>query len=180
MNFIPFAEQIIRSFAREHIRYALIGGFAVGLWGVARGTVDLDFLINRDDLGTVDQIMAGLGYRLHFRSENVSHFISESAPTERVDFLHAFRPHALAMLDRAVERTIFSGRLRAKTLIPEDLIGLKIQALANDPRREQWDLRDIETLLKLHGRQVDWSLIGEYCTLFDRTPLFEQLKERYS
>lgn len=180
MNFIPFTEQIIRPFAREHIRYALIGGYAIALWGVARSTVDIDFLIHRDDLEKVDQIMAGVGYSLRYRSENVSHFISDSSPAGRVDFLHAFRPHTLDMLDQAVERTISDGRCIVKVLIPEDLIGLKIQAFSNDPRREKMDLWDIEQLMKLHGKNMDWSRVGEYCAIFTQTPLFEELKGRYS
>ena len=97
-----------------------------------------------------------------------------------MDFLHAFRPHSLAMLDRAVLLKIFGDRLLVNTLIPEDLIGLKIQAMVNDPRREQLDLWDIKELLKLHGREIDWSLIEEYFVIFDRTSLLEQLRASYS
>ena len=180
MNFISVSEQVLQLFRYESIRFALIGGYAIGLWGVSRSTVDMDFLIHRDDLNTLDRIMAGMGYERRYRSENVSHFNSESAPCGEMDFLHAFRPHSLAMLDRAVERKILGGKLLVKTLIPEDLIGLKIQAIVNDPRREKWDLRDIEALLKIHGRELDWSLVGEYFAIFDQTPQFNHLKERYS
>jgi hypothetical protein len=180
MNFVSVTEQVLRLFGQESIRFALIGGYAAGLWGVSRSTVDMDFLLHRDDLEKLDRIMAAIGYELRFRSGNVSHFTSGSSPAGEMDFLHAFRPHSLAMLDRAVELKIFGGKLLVKTLIPEDLIGLKIQAIANDPRRERWDLRDIEALLKIHGRELDWSLVGEYFAIFDQTPLFDQLRKRYS
>ena len=180
MNFISVTEQVLRLFDRKNLRFALIGGYAIGLWGVSRGTVNMDFLIHREDLDKLDQIMAGMLYKLRFRSDNVSHFSSETAPSGEMDFLHAYRPHSLAMLDRAVLLKIFGDRLLVNTLIPEDLIGLKIQAMVNDPRREQLDLWDIKALLKLHGREINWSLIEEYFVIFDRTSLLEQLRASYS
>jgi len=38
MNFKSTLQQLVRSFVDTEIGYALIGGYAVGLWGVARGT----------------------------------------------------------------------------------------------------------------------------------------------
>ena len=67
-----------------------------------------------------------------------------------------------------------------KILVPEDLIGLKIQAFSNDPRRESVDLWDIEQLMKLQGKRMDWSRVGEYCALFNQTPLCDALRDRYS
>ena len=66
-----------------------------------------------------------------------------------------------------------------KVLLPEDLIGLKVQAFSNDRTREPIDLYDIETLMKLHGEGLDWELVGEYFELFDLSPLFIDLKGKY-
>ena len=38
------------------------------------------------------------------------------------------------MVKRAVARPILDGELTVKVLLPEDLIGLKLQALTNDPK----------------------------------------------
>ena len=64
-------------------------------------------------------------------------------------------------------------------LLPEDIIGLKVQAIANDPSRKNADLADIESLLKLHARRLDWQLIQSYFELFDFGPLFESLRGDY-
>lgn len=161
------------------MRYALIGGYAVGLWGVARGTVDMDFLIMRDDLDKLDHIMDSLGYQLHHRSENVSQYSATQALLGEFDFLHAFRPHALAMLERAVEKTVFTEQLRVKVLLPEDLIGLKIQAVANNPDRELGDMYDVEELMRLNGKNMDWQLIEEYFEIFEMLELFNKLKRKF-
>ena len=157
--------------------YALIGRFAVGLWGVARGTVALDFLVDRDALPRLDPIMAQCGFSLVYRSENVSQF---SSPAGGVDFLHAFRRHSRTMLGRAVERSLFAGTMTIKVLRPEDLIGLKVQALANDPGRMPFDRYDIEELMRLHGATLDWTLVEDYFILFERGELFQELRGKYA
>jgi hypothetical protein len=177
MNFRTTLQQLVRSFVEEEIGYALIGGYAVGLWGVARGTVDIDFLVVRDDLPRLDRIMTQCGFALIYRSENVSQYRSSAGG---IDFLHAFRRHSLAMLSRAVERAIFEGEIVVRVLRPDDLIGMKIQAIANDPARTPLDRYDIEELLRLHGSTLDWQLVEEYFDLFEMQPLFTELKVKYA
>jgi len=41
MDFIIVLNLILKSFAEEDIQYALIGGFAMGTWGIMRSTVEL-------------------------------------------------------------------------------------------------------------------------------------------
>jgi hypothetical protein len=177
MNFRVTLQQLVRSFDDAGIGYALIGGYAVGLWGVARGTVDIDFLVVRDDLPRLDRIMTQCGFSLVHRSENVSQFAS---PGGGIDFLHAFRRHSLSMLGRAVERAIFEGEIVVRVLRPDDLIGMKIQAIANDPQRTALDRYDIEELLRLHGATLDWQLVEEYFNLFEMSDLFAELDTKYA
>lgn len=177
MNFRAILQQLVSSFVEAEIGYALIGGYAVGLWGVARGTVDIDFLVVRDDLPRLDQIMRQCGFSLVHRSENVSQF---SSPGGGIDFLHAFRHHTRTMLSRAVERSIFAGEILVRVLRPDDLIGMKIQAMANDPDRTPLDRYDIEELMRLHGATLDWLLVEEYFDLFEMHTLFAELKTKYA
>jgi len=176
MNFRDTTARLLQTLVAEKIGYALIGGFAVGLWGVSRGTVDMDFLVLREDLERLDRVMKQLGFTLYYRSENVSQFESASGG---IDFLHAFRSHTREMLTRAVEREIFAGASAVRVLRPDDLIGMKVQAMANAPERTGLDLYDIEGLMRLHAAALDWQLIEEYFTLFDMQPLFAILKEKY-
>jgi hypothetical protein len=57
LDFKLVVEKLITAFKDEGIRYALMGGFALGLWGVPRATVDVDFLVNKDDMGKVNEII---------------------------------------------------------------------------------------------------------------------------
>ncbi|MBI5213343.1 MAG: hypothetical protein HY957_08230 [Nitrospirae bacterium] len=98
----------------------ILGGLALGLWGVGRSTVDIDILVSRDDTGKVDNIMTGLGYECRLRSENASQYLSPLKVFGEVDFLHAFREASLEMLKNAEEKTAFNNTLKIKVVRPED------------------------------------------------------------
>ncbi len=179
MNFKHVTETLIKLFAEENIDYALIGGFAVGLWGSGRSTIDMDFLIKHDDLIRIDEIMERLGYECRHKSENVSQYISPVKVMGEVDFLHAFREASLAMLSRTVEKEVFNGAIKIRVVQPSDLVGLKVQAMTNDPEREPVDMSDIESLLKIHRNTVDWKMIEEYFKIFNKEDVFKKLKDKY-
>jgi len=160
-------EKLLPRFEAQGIRYALIGGLALGLLGVGRATMDIDFLVLRDDMSMVDRLMTDLGYECRYRSENVSQYVSPLAVFGEVDFLHAFRESALAMLRRARKQEIFGGTLQIKVITPEDLIGLKLQALKNDPSGRALDLEDIKALVRIHGTDLDWVRIREYVRILE-------------
>ena len=179
MDFERVLRDLAGDFTARRVPYALIGGFALGALGIARATMDLDFLVSRDALPQVDDIMRRRGYRLRFRSENVSQFAADSASLGQVDFLHAFRRTSTGMLERAAEVTVFDGSLRVRTLRPDDLVGLKVQALANDPRRERRDVADIELLAERYSGGMDWERIREYFALFGRLDLYEEMRDAH-
>ena len=163
MDFVSVIEKVIQRLDKEGVRYALIGGFAMGLRGVHRATVDLDFILMLDDLSTADRIFIQSGYKRTFHSENVSHYESEDLDLGRIDILHAFRGPSLSMLKRA-DRVFLSSELSLPVVQMEDLIGLKIQAAHNDPSRASSDWLDIRLLIENAGhnkQSIDWELIGE-------------------
>jgi hypothetical protein len=179
MDFRTVTQKLVAAFGEQRIRYALIGGYAVGLWGVHRGTVDMDFLVRRDDMERVHRIMESLGYEVRFASENVTQYESALTSFGEIDYLHAFREVSLQMLDRAVEREIFNDGIAIRVLVPEDLIGLKVQAFSNNPSRDTLDTYDIEELMRIHSGSLDWDLVEGYFALFDLLPRYEALKRKY-
>ena len=86
MDFERVLRDLASDFNERDVPYAMIGGFALGVLGIQRATMDLDFLVARDALAQVDEIMQRRGYRLRFRSENVSQFVSDSASLGEIDW----------------------------------------------------------------------------------------------
>src|SRR3989304_1912400 len=159
MDFRLVLSKLLTAFEKESIRYALMGGFAMGLWGGSRSTVDLDFLVHRNDMEKVHKIMTDIGYELHHHTENVSQYSSPLKVFGDIDFIHGFREASLEMLERAKIKDVFVGSLKIKTLIPEDIIGLKLQSVFNNPSREKIDIADIETLVSIHKENLDHELL---------------------
>lgn len=179
MDFRLVTQKLSDAFEQNKVQYALIGGYAVSLWGIPRATVDLDFLVRRDDMEKVRQIAESLGYHCIHASVNVTQFDADTKELGEIDFLHAFRPASLAMLERAELKSVFDGQRDIPVIQPEDLIGLKVQAIANQSSRMAIDLVDIEGLIQLYSDKMDWIRVAEYFALFDMTELFLKLKERY-
>ncbi len=179
MNFIRVIEKVTSQLDASGIRYALIGGFAMALRGVQRATVDLDFILMLDDWEQADRIFQAAGYTRAFKNENVSHYMAKDDALGRIDILHAFRGPTVSMLKRA-ERIEVADGLTLPVVQVEDIIGLKVQALVNSPKRGAADWADIQMILETTAEQeqsIDWELLEEYLKLFDLDHKLETLKQ---
>jgi hypothetical protein len=170
MNFESVLSLLVRNFKEWKIDYALIGGFALSFLGHPRATQDIDFLIEKSALSQLKKLMESLGYRCEFESEDVATFIGQLAGLGRVDFLLAHRLHTQDMLKRV---KAING---INVITPEDLIGLKVQSLANNPERYHQDLADIEVLFKDGGLDLD--RVREYFRIFKKEAEFDQLRDK--
>jgi len=181
MNFIKVIENVTSQLDAAGVRYALIGGFAMALRGVQRATIDLDFILMLDDLEKADAIFTGNGYQRAFRSENVSHYVSDDFEFGRIDILHAFRGPTLGMLERA-DRIEIEGGHSLPVVHVEDIIGLKVQAVVNDPTRATRDWADIRMILETRAEReepIDWQLLGDYLAIFGLEDKLRELKDWY-
>ncbi len=167
MDFELVLGSLVTELDRHNIRYGAIGGFAVGVQGAPRITADLDLLVHRDDLPRFHDILSGLGYERIARPENTSHYRHPVHALGGIDLIHAFRKYALAMLERAKPHTVFGGTHTIDVLQPEDIIDLKVQAIANDSSRRAHEVADIETLMSIHGSRLDWNRIQAFYDLFE-------------
>lgn len=174
MNILETLTRIVDSFKQEGVDFALIGGLALQAQGVTRATTDVDALILVQDKDKVRNVMIQSGFRVFHESADVLTFMGLATQSVRVDFLLAHRPYALAMLKRAEPKRFLDGS-SIKVARPEDLIGLKIQATANDPTRRDQDMADIRSLIRVHGVRLDWGLIREYFGLFQAEPDLDRL-----
>jgi hypothetical protein len=59
-------EEVLSEFQKQKVRYAIVGGLALNLLGVFRGTADLDILVEMSDknLAKIVKILTKQGYRV--------------------------------------------------------------------------------------------------------------------
>jgi hypothetical protein len=178
VDFFTVLQKLADWFERERVSYALIGGFALGVYGVVRGTNDLDFLIDKSFRDALKRFLQESGYDIVFESENVVQFTSEDSEFGSLDFLYAFRVPSLQMLERGQRKSFFDSAIELRVLLPEDLIGLKLQSMCNDASRAVYDYDDIKKLLQVN--ECDWELLGRHFTLFEKEDLYKQLRDEYA
>jgi len=179
VDFERVLKALLAEFERDRVRYAAIGGFALGILGHVRATMDLDFLVDRDDLDKVHERLTALGYERFLQTENVSQYRHRDEVWGGVDFIHAFRKSSLAMLERAKKYPVFDGKQAIRAADPEDVIGMKVQAMTNDPDRKPQELADIEALMRLYGSKLDWERVQEYYDIFGIGDDGKRMKERF-
>ena len=179
MNFKVILKNLLSRFSEAGVEVALSGGLALSTMGVFRFTKDIDFVVLEEWVKIVDRIMVEFGYEKQgFSTEEIVSYISPLKVFGQVDFLVARRKYSKAMLKRAREMSVLDGELEVKVLLPEDLIGLKLQAIMNDPKnRYGVDAPDIQRLLKLRGSSMDMNLVREYFRLFEKEDLLDEWLE---
>ena len=175
MHLKAVLKMITRELAARQIDFILMGGLSLSTMGVFRFTRDIDFLVYESDAEAIDNIMTSLDYeRQDFSNDEIVSYLSQTAAFGQVDFMLARRKYTRAMMKNAKEMPIFEGELSLKTIRPEDLIGLKVQALVNDPEnRSDIDEPDIRRLLRIHHETLDMKLVREYFRVFDKEDLLD-------
>jgi predicted nucleotidyltransferase len=176
MNLKEVLKTLIAKFHEQNIDFILCGGLALSTMDIFRFTKDIDFLVLEESRETIHKIMKDLGYELQdFSSDEIVSYLSPVKVFGQVDFILARRKYTKAMMKRSVKREIFDGEYEVKTLLPEDLIGLKIQAIYNDPKnRYLIDAPDIQRMLALHKDKMDMQLVREYFKLFGKEDLLDE------
>jgi hypothetical protein len=151
------------------VRFALIGGLALAPHKVVRATQDVDLLVDAADADTIDRTVTTIGYRCLHRSAEVANYQRDD---ERLDFVYARRPIARRLLTTAIEDETVFGPLRVVSA--EGIVGFKLQALVNDPRRSQ-DREDIKSLLRANRTTLNLEEVREYFRLFDQESLLDEI-----
>jgi hypothetical protein len=166
-------DALAQRFTMNGIDFAFIGGVALAMHGLPRTTKDLDLIVNGDAADEADALMVEIGFERLQRSDTFGNYLLGPL---RVDLLFTRGAHSRRMLQRA--RPIAIRRSTSKLVSPEDLIGLKLQALANNPARP-FDRGDIEMLLARFLDSMDLALLRDYFKLFEKESELDALLQAH-
>jgi hypothetical protein len=64
MTLIEELAALVRELEAGKVEYALVGGLAVAVWGVARATKDIDLLVRREDVERATTVAKRCGFTL--------------------------------------------------------------------------------------------------------------------
>lgn len=151
-----FIKKVTDALNKTNITYALVGGYAVALHGVIRGTVDLDFVIalEQNQFESLEKAMQSIGLKprlpvtaeevFQFREEYIEKrnlvawsFINEANPLEIVDIIITHDANLMKT------ETLSIDGMTIKIVTKQELIKMK-----KSSARPQ-DLEDVKALEKL-------------------------------
>jgi len=153
---------------RAGIRYLMIGGQAVLLYGEARLTQDVDMvvLLPVSEFASLYAVLSGLNLVMPFgdigeivKKHGVLPAISRDTGL-RLDFIFSDAPFEQAAVSRANEVYIHGTRVRFAAF--NDLIIYKI--ISGRPR----DFDDIRGMLRRKGKELDANYVRKWLSLFEK------------
>jgi len=176
MNLKEVIKILITRFQKKDIDFVLTGGLALSTMGIFRFTKDIDFLVYEESKEAIHEIMMDLAYqKQEFSTEEIISYLSPIKALGQVDYIFARRKYTKAMMQRAKKSPVFDGKFKLKTILPEDLIGLKVQAISNDPaNRLPVDAPDIQRILQIKIDEIDMELVRMYFELFNKEDLLDE------
>ncbi|HEX7914721.1 nucleotidyltransferase domain-containing protein [Rudaea sp.] len=151
------------------VSYMLIGGFAVNIHGYVRATHDLDVMVLADDSDLLHDALRKLGYSAIDRRPDLACYFRGN---DRLDVLYARRPISQRLLAQARHADL--NGLSVPTISAEGLLGLKIQAFSDDPRRIR-DLTDMMELVKVNRATMNLDEVRGYFRLFDNESILDDI-----
>ncbi len=172
MEFKKILTGLLVEMQNKNIPYAIIGAVAMGFWGVRRDTMDIDFLVRSIDREKITAIMKGFGYDRAVSSKFADQFVHLIQAMGSVDFLYTKKEKGIIE-----SSTTFRG-LDGEDIhvaLPEDIIGMKLEGIRNNPKREMKDLADIQSIVELLADQLDWEKIKEYCKITGMEDAYDKI-----
>ncbi len=172
MEFKKVITTILLELDKHNIPYALIGAVAMGFWGVQRDTIDVDVLVKERDRGKVVALIKSLGYAHVVSSKFADQFSHVLKNMGLIDFLYTRREKGII----ESSRTFRIGDRDVKVALPEDIIGMKLDGIRNNPKREMKDWADVQSIVEVMGDDLDWEKIRHYCKITDMESAYEKIR----
>jgi hypothetical protein len=139
---------ILRMLNEARIRYAIIGGVALGYHSTPRATQDIDVLVRREDIPRVQRLL-----QPYYRRGTGVVMVFDVAGTH-LDVLPATLRYGRTAIDNAVEVMVHD--IPAKVVAVRDLLLLKLLAIPDRPAldKRRQDEADVTALLSQNADSI--------------------------
>ena len=167
-------EIICEGLEARNVAALLIGGHALPAFGVARQTVDMDYLMVDSDSLVLHTILTKAGYKEIERTENFVRYSHSSVYLMDVDVMLVDRDTFEKMLQHSFVYKIGVVSMRIPCLI--HLIALKLHAIKNNLKRELRDLSDIVELVRNNQGKIAKEELESTCIRYGPDGIYAKLE----
>jgi hypothetical protein len=172
--------QVIDALEAAGVPYMLVGSFSSNLYGIARSTRDVDFVVQLGEV-TPGQLADKLGPA--FRLDPQMSFETITA-TQRLVASHrasAFKIEFFLLSDDPHDRERFARRRREmmpehETYVasPEDVIITKMRWSRAGNRRK--DIDDVRNVIRVQRDSLDWTYVERWCDAHGTRSILDQTR----
>lgn len=171
MNYAKVFHLVVRASKKVDAPCVLIGGFAINFYKVTRNTLDIDFLITKEDFLRIKDTLLAAGYAEEFATDVAVRFSNKKEALD-IDFM--------IVDDLTREKIIEDGKIAdivgEKLIIPSlnHLIALKLHAIKNNQKNRIWkDLPDIIRLIQMNNVDCKNKTFKELCLKYGNNEIYQ-------
>lgn len=162
---------------KKNITFVLIGGFAVNYYKYARQTLDVDFIIKKDEFDKILVLLENAGYKMDYNQEVFSRLTSPDKPLMMdMDFMFVDE-ETISKIIKAGKKTDIAG---CEFVVPslEHLIALKLHAIKYNPGiRLAKDIADIISLAIINNFDVKSEKFHELCLKYASEEIYRKIMD---
>ena len=175
MDYSKAFHLVAKASKKSAVPCVLIGGFAINFYKVTRNTLDVDFLITKNDFEKIKSALIEAGYAENFATD-VAIRMSGKAGTIDIDFMIVDE----ATRSKIIETGKVAEVVGEKLIIPsvEHLIALKLHAIKNNfKNRILKDLPDVVKLIKSNDIDFKSSDFKDLCLKYGNEEIYKNIVE---
>lgn len=161
------------------LEYLLIGGHAVNAYCEPRTTLDVDFLVRKDEEARWCNLLKSEGFQLDYTGPTFARFTPPYGIAWRLDLMLVSAETFRKMWQAA--RIVDVLGISARLPIPEHLIALKLHAMKHGPaERLGKDFIDVVSLTRNAGLDPKSDAYRRLFEQFGTMELYERILEQFS
>ena len=159
---------------KEGVSCVLIGGFAINYHKVTRQTVDVDFVIAKEDFHKISEDLTKAGFKIDFIHETFARFKANDYYLTDIDFMFVDKE----TFDKIVKDAKLISIANQKFMVPSlnTLLAMKLHAIkSNRKAREYKDLLDILSLIRSNNVNYKSDEFKELCLKYGTEELYQKI-----
>ena len=166
----------IQSLGGTDVRHLLAGGYAVNVRGYARGTEDLDLLIQEADRAKAHAAVTSAGFVEFLQNDLVTRYKPPAGPLVALDLMPMDGKTFSAMWAEATEESLLGCRVHVPSL--DHILAMKLHTMKNDRlSRGLDDLLDVVWLVRRNSVDPRSERLRTLCLKFGDDAIYRSVLE---
>jgi len=173
MDYAKAFHLVAKASIKANVPCILIGGFAINFYNVTRNTLDVDFLITKDDFEKIKKTLLDAGYAENFATD-ITIRLSSKRDDLDIDFVMVDDSTRDRIISDGKEVKVVGERLTVPSV--DHLITLKLHAIKNNKKNRMWkDMPDIIRLIQANNVDCESEAFKRACLKYGDVDIYKTI-----